>query len=72
MALPYMPTLTPLAPPQCRHIWQSHGVSGYIYIYMWLFTLLRSLSCASTLCHPVSFFPLTVVSVRVPWLASCI
>ena len=23
-----MPTLPPLKPPQCRHIWQSHGASG--------------------------------------------
>ena len=20
--------IDPLAPPQCRHVWQSHGVSG--------------------------------------------
>ena len=36
--MPYMLTLTPLAPPQCRHIWQSHGVSGY-----WWYTLVDSL-----------------------------
>ena len=28
MGLPCMPTLTPSQPPQYRHIWQSHGVSG--------------------------------------------
>ena len=26
----YMPTLTPKTTPTDRHIWQSHGVSGYM------------------------------------------
>ena len=29
--LPYMPTLTPQTTPTDRHIWQSHGVFGYVF-----------------------------------------
>ena len=34
MGLPYMPTLTPKTTPTDRHIWQSHGVTECLGIFI--------------------------------------